>query len=76
MRRRLGEVIVKCFTEDGCEYLDPLTVSGDGVAEIFHVIFDAVNKIGAKRLVIDPSTQLQSFILESLGARCFTYLRF
>ena len=58
MRTHLGKEKVKCFTEGGCEYLDLLTVTSDGVSATFQAIFEAVNRIGAKRLIIDPFTAL------------------
>lgn len=73
MRRHLGDAIVKCFTEGGCEYLDLLSVGGNGVAATFQAILDVVNKIGAKRLVIDPFTTLSLALRDPSEVRIFLH---
>jgi len=73
MRNHLGEAIVRCFNEGGCEYLDLLSVSGDGVAATLQAILDVVNKIGAKRLVIDSFNPLSLALKDPLEVRIFLH---
>jgi len=73
MRSHLGEEKVKCFTEGGCEYLDLATVTPEGVSETFQAIFEAVNRVGAKRLVIDPFTALSLALKDPLDVRLFMH---
>jgi len=73
MRKHLGEEKVKCFTEGGCEYLDLVTVMPEGVSATFQAILEAVNRIGAKRLVIDPFTTLSLALKDPLDVRLFIH---